>query len=66
MKPNILFFAACLCIVSLDAQAAPPGAPANSADLPGQQSGWRGPVGLIAEQGGYAEATLGNNLRGLD
>ncbi len=31
-----------------------------------QQSGWRGPVGLIAEQGGDAEVTLGNNLRGLD
>ncbi len=31
-----------------------------------QQSGWRGPVGLIAEQGGAAEVTLSNNLRGLD
>jgi len=31
-----------------------------------QQSGWRGPIGLIAEQGGDAEVTLGNNLRGLD
>jgi hypothetical protein len=31
-----------------------------------QQSGWRGPLGLIAEQGGDAEVTLGNNLRGLD
>jgi sugar phosphate isomerase/epimerase len=31
-----------------------------------QQSGWRGPVGLIAEQGGDAEVTLGHNLRGLD
>jgi sugar phosphate isomerase/epimerase len=31
-----------------------------------QQSGWRGPVGLIAEQGGDAEVTLSNNLRGLD
>ena len=31
-----------------------------------QESGWRGPVGLIAEQGGDAEVTLGNNLRGLD
>ena len=30
-----------------------------------EQSGWRGPVGLIAEQGGDAEVTLGNNLRGL-
>jgi sugar phosphate isomerase/epimerase len=29
-------------------------------------SGWRGPIGLIAEQGGDAEITLGNNLRGLD
>ncbi|MGO9200421.1 MAG: sugar phosphate isomerase/epimerase family protein [Limisphaerales bacterium] len=31
-----------------------------------QQSGWRGPIGLIAEQGGDAEVTLGQNLRGLD
>jgi hypothetical protein len=31
-----------------------------------QQSGWRGPIGLIAEQGGDAETTLGDNLRGLD
>jgi sugar phosphate isomerase/epimerase len=31
-----------------------------------QQSGWHGPIGLIAEQGGDAEVTLGNNLRGLD
>lgn len=31
-----------------------------------QDSGWRGPVGTIAEQGGDAEVTLGNNLRGLD
>jgi sugar phosphate isomerase/epimerase len=30
-----------------------------------KQSGWRGPIGLIAEQGGDAEVTLGNNLRGL-
>jgi len=30
-----------------------------------EQSGWRGPVGLIAEQGGDAEVTLSNNLRGL-
>jgi sugar phosphate isomerase/epimerase len=30
-----------------------------------QQSGWRGPIGLIAEQGGDAEVTLGNDLRGL-
>jgi sugar phosphate isomerase/epimerase len=29
-------------------------------------SGWHGPVGLIAEQGGDAEVTLGNNLRGLE
>jgi sugar phosphate isomerase/epimerase len=30
------------------------------------QSGWRGPIGLIAEQGGDAEVTLANDLRGLD
>ncbi|EDY18672.1 Xylose isomerase domain protein TIM barrel [Chthoniobacter flavus Ellin428] len=29
-------------------------------------SGWNGPVGLIAEQGGDAEVTLGNYLRGLE
>ncbi len=29
-------------------------------------SGWRGPIGLIAEQGGDAEVTLGNGLRGTD
>jgi sugar phosphate isomerase/epimerase len=29
-------------------------------------SGWHGPVGLIAEQGGDAEVTLGNYLRGLE
>jgi hypothetical protein len=29
-------------------------------------SGWRGPVGIIAEQGGDAEVTLGNDLRGLE
>lgn len=29
-------------------------------------SGWRGPIGLIAEQGGDAELTLGNYLRGLE
>lgn len=29
-------------------------------------SGWRGPIGLIAEQGGDAEVTLGNYLRGLE
>lgn len=31
-----------------------------------QQSGWRGPVGLIAEKGGDAEVTLRNDLVGLD
>jgi len=30
------------------------------------ESGWQGPVGLIAEQGGDAEVTLGRGLRGLD
>ncbi len=30
------------------------------------ESGWRGPIGLIAEQGGDAEITLGNYMRGLD
>jgi len=30
------------------------------------RSGWHGPVGLIAEQGGDAEVTLGNDLQGLD
>src|SRR6202035_1389820 len=30
-----------------------------------QQSGWVGPIGLIAEQGGDAEVTLGNGLRGV-
>lgn len=30
-----------------------------------QKSGWRGPIGLIAEQGGDAEETLGNYQRGL-
>ena len=29
------------------------------------ESGWHGPIGLIAEQGGDAEVTLGNYLRGL-
>jgi sugar phosphate isomerase/epimerase len=29
-------------------------------------SGWHGPIGLIAEQGGDAEVTLGNYLRGLE
>jgi len=31
-----------------------------------QESGWHGPIGLIAEQGGDAEVTLSTNLRGLD
>ncbi len=31
-----------------------------------QQSGWKGPVGLIAEQGGDAEVTLGNGLMGME
>lgn len=31
-----------------------------------QGSGWRGPVGLIAEKGGDAEVTLRNYLGGLD
>jgi sugar phosphate isomerase/epimerase len=31
-----------------------------------QQSGWHGPIGLIAEQGGDAEVTLRNNLHGLE
>jgi len=30
-----------------------------------QQSGWHGPIGLIAEQGGDAEVTLSSDLRGL-
>lgn len=30
-----------------------------------RQSGWTGPIGLIAEQGGDAEVTLGNGLMGL-
>lgn len=30
------------------------------------ESGWRGPVGLIAEQGGDAEVTLGQYRRGLE
>lgn len=29
-------------------------------------SGWHGPIGLIAEQGGDAEVTLGNYQRGLE
>jgi sugar phosphate isomerase/epimerase len=31
-----------------------------------QQSGWHGPVGVIAEQGGDAKVSLSNDLRGLD
>lgn len=31
-----------------------------------ERSGWRGPIGLIAERGGDAEETLANCLRGLD
>jgi sugar phosphate isomerase/epimerase len=31
-----------------------------------QQSGWRGPVGIIAEKGGDAEVTLRNYLTGID
>jgi sugar phosphate isomerase/epimerase len=31
-----------------------------------QQSGWRGPIGLIAEKGGDAETTLHNYILGLD
>jgi sugar phosphate isomerase/epimerase len=30
------------------------------------RSGWRGPIGVIAEQGGDAEVTLAGDLRGLD
>ena len=30
------------------------------------ESGWKGPIGLIAEKGGDAEITLGNYLKGLD
>ena len=30
-----------------------------------EASGWRGPIGLIAEQGGDAEVTLRNYQRGL-
>ena len=30
-----------------------------------ERSGWRGPIGLIAEQGGDAEVTLSNAQRGL-
>ncbi len=30
-----------------------------------EESGWHGPVGVIAEQGGDAEVTLGNDLTGL-
>ncbi len=31
-----------------------------------QESGWRGPIGLVAEKGGDAEVTLGNYIVGLD
>jgi len=31
-----------------------------------EESGWRGPIGLIAEKGGDAEVTLSNYLTGLD
>jgi hypothetical protein len=31
-----------------------------------EDSGWRGPIGLIAEQGGDAEVSLSDDLRGLD
>jgi hypothetical protein len=31
-----------------------------------EESGWRGPVGLVAEKGGDAEVTLGNYIVGLD
>ncbi len=31
-----------------------------------QDSGWRGPIGVIAEQGGDAELTLENDLRGME
>jgi hypothetical protein len=31
-----------------------------------QESGWRGPIGLVAEKGGDAEVTLGNYMVGLD
>jgi hypothetical protein len=31
-----------------------------------QQSGWKGPIGLIAEQGGDAEVTLDNGLKGIE
>jgi quinoprotein glucose dehydrogenase len=31
-----------------------------------QESGWRGPIGIIAEKGGDAEVTLGNYTKGLD
>ena len=31
-----------------------------------QSSGWKGPVGLIAEKGGDAEVTLRNYMKGLD
>lgn len=31
-----------------------------------QESGWKGPVGVIAEKGGDAQVTLANYLKGLD
>jgi hypothetical protein len=31
-----------------------------------QESGWKGPVGVIAEKGGDAEVTLKNYLKGID
>jgi hypothetical protein len=31
-----------------------------------QESGWTGPVGVIAEKGGDAEVTLKNYLKGID
>ncbi len=31
-----------------------------------ERSGWRGPVGMLAENGGDAEVTLGHYLRGVD
>jgi sugar phosphate isomerase/epimerase len=31
-----------------------------------EKSGWKGPVGLIAEKGGDARVTLGNYIKGLD
>jgi quinoprotein glucose dehydrogenase len=31
-----------------------------------QESGWRGPVGIIGEKGGDAEVTLSNYIKGID